>query len=120
MRRFFAQNLLFVIAVNLLVKPLWIFMIDRTVQNKVGHADYGMYQALFNLGLVFQILLDFGINSYNSKSLAENPKKIRLLFPPMVSARLALSGFYLIAVTAIGFALGYRGWQIGMLAGVLV
>jgi len=120
MRRFFAKNLLFVMCVNLLVKPLWVFMIDRTVQNNVGHASYGIYQALLNLGLVFQILLDFGINNYNSRSLAQNPKRIRLLFPPMLSARLALSVFYLIIVCAIGLIIGYRGWQIMMLFGVLM
>ena len=120
MRRFFAKNLLFVIAVNLLVKPLWIFMIDRTVQNKVGHAEYGIYQALLNLGLVFQILLDFGINNYNSRSLAQNPKKIRLLFPAMLSARIALSVFYLIVVCIIGLIIGYGAWQILMLFGVLL
>lgn len=119
MRRFFAKNLLFVLLVNLLVKPIWVFVIDRTVQNKVGHASYGIYQALMNLGLVFQILLDFGINNYNSRSLAQNPKMIRLLFPAMLSARLLLSFFYLIIVCLIGIVLGYRGWQIGMLIGVL-
>jgi len=120
MRRFFAKNLLFVLAVNLLVKPLWVFVIDRTVQNKVGHASYGIYQALMNLGLVFQILLDFGINNYNSRSLAQNPKMIRLLFPAMLSARLLLSFLYLAIVCIIGLLLGYRGWQVGMLAGVLL
>lgn len=120
MRRFFAKNLLFVLAVNLLVKPAWIFLIDRTVQNKVGHAPYGIYQALMNLGLIFQILLDFGINNYNSRSLAQNPRMIRVLFPAMLSARLLLSFFYLIIVSMIGLAIGYRGWQIGMLLGILL
>ena len=120
MRRFFAKNLLFVMSVNLLVKPIWIFMIDRTVQNTVGHASYGIYQALFNLGLVFQILLDFGINNYNSRSLAQNPKRIRILFPPMITARLLLSVFYVAIVCGIGLLIGYRGWQMWMLTGVLL
>ncbi len=120
MRRFFARNLLFVIAVNLLIKPVWIFFIDRTVQNKVGHADYGIYQALFNLGLVFQILLDFGINNYNSKTLAQFPRKLKSLFPAMLSARIVLSVCYMIIVSGIGLALGYRGGEIILLAGVLL
>jgi len=119
MRRFFARNILFIISVNLLVKPVWIFLIDRTVQNKVGHASYGIYQALFNLGLVFQILLDFGINNYNSTSLAQNPKQLNQLFPAMLSARVVLSGLYLALVSGIALALGYRGWQIALLEGVL-
>ncbi|HRO41212.1 MAG TPA: polysaccharide biosynthesis C-terminal domain-containing protein [Flavipsychrobacter sp.] len=120
MRRFFAQNLLFVMSVNLLVKPVWIFMIDRTVQNTVGHAAYGIYQALMNLGVVFYILLDVGINNYNNRSLAQNPRRIRVLFPAMLSARIVLSIFYMIIVCLVGMLLGYRGWQLGMLLGVLV
>lgn len=120
MRRFFAKNLLFMLSVNLLVKPVWIFLIDRNVQNTVGHSSYGIYQALMNLGLVFQILLDFGINNYNSKSLAQNPRMIRVLFPAMLSARLVLSLLYFLVVCVIAWALGYRGWQISMLLGVLL
>ena len=33
MRRFFVKNILFVIAVNVLVKPIWVLFIDRNVQN---------------------------------------------------------------------------------------
>lgn len=120
MRRFFAKNLFFVIGVNLLIKPLWIFLIDRTVQNRVGHSAYGIYQALFNLGLVFQILLDFGINNYNSKTIAQYPGKIKTLFPAMLSARLVLSFVYLIIVLSIGLIFGYRGWQLILLLGVLL
>src|SRR5688572_8662656 len=120
MRRFFAKNLLFVIAVNLLVKPLWIFMIDRTVQNKVGHAPYGIYQTLFNLGIIFQILLDFGISNYNSKYIAQYPRKLKTLCPIMLSARLSLSVFYIVLVTGIALILGYRRWQILMLLGILI
>ena len=50
LRRFFAKNLLFIILLNALVKPVWIFAIDRTVQNRVGHAAYGTFQALLKPG----------------------------------------------------------------------
>ena len=46
----------------MLVKPAWVFLIDRTVQNRVGHAAYGTYQALFNLGVIFQIILDLKLS----------------------------------------------------------
>ena len=120
MRRFFAKNLLFVIAINLLVKPLWIFMIDRTVQNKVGHSSYGIYQALFNLGIIFNILLDFGISNYNSRTISQFPRKLKALFPAMLSARVVLTVVYLTLVMIVAVLLGYRGWQIMMLGGVLI
>lgn len=48
MKKKFVTNLAFLIGVNLLIKPFWIFGIDRTVQNSVGAVDYGIYYALFN------------------------------------------------------------------------
>jgi len=120
MQRFFVKNILFVIAVNLLVKPLWVLFIDRTVQNSVPAASYGTYQALFSLGIIFQTLLDFGISNYNSKTIAQNPERISTLFPAMLSARLVLMVFYILIAYGWGFLLGYRGWELGLLSGILL
>jgi len=46
MKRKFITNLALVIFLNLLVKPFWIFGIDRTVQNVVGAESYGLYFSL--------------------------------------------------------------------------
>ncbi len=55
MRPSFAFNVAFLIFVNLLVKPFWVFGIDRTVQNNVGEAAYRAYFAVFNFTYIFQI-----------------------------------------------------------------
>lgn len=120
MQRFFVKNILFVIAVNLLVKPLWVLFIDRTVQNSVPAASFGTYQALFNLGIIFQTVLDFGITNYNSKTIAQHPERISVLFPAMLSAKLVLMVVYLILSYSVGMILGYRGWELAMLSGVLL
>jgi O-antigen/teichoic acid export membrane protein len=117
MRRFFAKNILFVVLLNLLVKPVWVFLIDRTVQNRVGH-DYGSYQALLNLGIIFQIFLDFGINSYTSKTIAENPSGIKKLFPALLTTRLLLSFLYVALLFGVAFWLGYKGGELHLLIGV--
>lgn len=119
MRRFFAKNLLFVIIVNLLVKPVWVFMIDRTVQNRVGHADYGTYQALFNLSVIFNIVLDFGLTYYNTRIISGEPGKLKTLFPAMLSARLVLILIYAGLVCITGLSIGYRGPELLLLVGVL-
>lgn len=120
MRRFFVKNLLFVLAVNLLVKPLWVFLIDRTVQNRVGHAAYGMYQALFNLGIIFQIILDFGLTYYNTRIISQNPDKLKTLFPSMLATRLFLILVYAVLVSGLGWVVGYRNWELVLLAGILL
>jgi O-antigen/teichoic acid export membrane protein len=120
MRRFFVKNILFVITVNLLVKPIWVFFIDRPVQNTVA-ASYGTYQALLNLSIIFQIVLDFGISSYNSRTISQNPDKLKDIFPAMLSARLALILVYLALSLGVGYLLlGYHGWKLALLTGVLL
>lgn len=120
MRRFFVKNLLFVIAVNLLVKPLWVFMIDRTVQNTVGHEAYGTYQALLNICIIFNVLLDFGLTNYNTNLIAKNPEKLKELFAPMLTARIVLAILYSSFVLLFGWFAGYRSWELALLLGVLL
>jgi O-antigen/teichoic acid export membrane protein len=120
MRRFFAQNLIFVVGINLLVKPVWVFVIDRNVQNSVGHASFGTYQALLNLAIVFQIVLDFGLNSYNTRTISVSPQKFAILFPQLLTARVLLMTLYTAVVLLAGFLWGYRGGQLVLLAGIIL
>lgn len=120
MRRFFVKNILFVLTVNALIKPAWIFVIDRTVQNRVGHADYGTYQALFSLSLIFQIILDFGLNNYNTRIISRQPEKLKDSFSLMLSARMVLILLYASLVMITGWSLGYRGHELLLLGGVLL
>ncbi|MES2701162.1 MAG: oligosaccharide flippase family protein [Bacteroidota bacterium] len=111
---------MFVIAVNVLVKPIWVFFIDRTVQNTVSGGSYGTYQALLSLSIIFQTVLDFGISSYNSRRISQNPDTLPTLFPAMLSARLVLMVVYMVLAYAWAYAFGYRGWELQLLIGVLL
>ena len=46
MQNRFIKNIIFLLFLNLLVKPFWILGIDREVQNLLGDASYGTDQAL--------------------------------------------------------------------------
>ncbi|MBS1772633.1 MAG: oligosaccharide flippase family protein [Bacteroidetes bacterium] len=120
MRRFFVKNILFIITINLLVKPVWVFMIDRTVQNRVGHDAYGLYQALLNICLIFQILLDFGLTSYNTNMISRNPEKLKTLYPSMLTVRLVLIGVFSLLVIVFGLSVGYKGKELGLLAAIMM
>lgn len=120
MRRFFVKNILFVLAVNLLVKPFWVLFIDRVVQIRVPTASYGTYSALLAISVIFQTILDFGISSYTSRTIAQNPERLPTLFPAMLSARLVLIGLYMGLVMVYGYAIGYRGWELYLMLGVLL
>ena len=119
MSRFFVKNILFVIAVNILVKPIWGLFIDRVVQNRLPSADYGTYSALLAVSVIFQTFLDFGISSYNSRTIAQNPDKLPVLFPAMLSARLVLIAVYMSLAFIYGYTIGYRGWELSLMIGVL-
>jgi len=120
MRRFFVKNILFIIAVNVLVKTIYVFFIDRNVQNSVAGGGYGTFQALFNLSIIFQTILDFGISSYNSRTISQNPDKLQSIFPEMLSARLVLIVIYIGTACLFGYAYEYRGWKLLLLLGVLL
>jgi O-antigen/teichoic acid export membrane protein len=120
MRRFFVKNLLFIIMVNVLIKPIWVFFIDRTVQNRLGHQDYGSYPQLFNLALILQIVLDFGVTNYNNRTIARHPERIGSLFPAMLSTRIILMALYMMLTLAIAYIIGYRNLDIYLLLGIVL
>ena len=120
MRRFFVKNILFVIAVNALVKPIWVLFIDRIVQNRVGAESYGSYSPLLSLSIIFSIILDFGITNYNSRTVSQNPDELKTLFPSMLTARLLLILVYTGIVCLVAFVSGYAGRELLMLCGVLL
>src|ERR1700761_4479358 len=120
MRRFFVKNLLFTIIVNVLVMPAWVFFIDNTVQNRVGAKAFGTYASIYNLGIIFAILLDFGITNYNTRFISQNPESLKTVFPGMLSARIILMLVYSILVVGIGMAAGYNLYEMVLLGGIIL
>ena len=95
---------------NLLVKPLCIFVIDRNVQLTTGHEEYGLYGALVSISLIFNILLDLGITNYNNKTLAAENSLIHSKLPNMIVAKsiLSLVYFTVVILVALLFQYGVR------------
>ena len=93
--------------VNLLIKPFWVFGIDRTVQNKLGVSEYGLFFAIFNFTYLFQILLDFGLQNYNNRQVATEKNKINELLPTILMFKTALCVVYLVLCVAVAYPLGY-------------
>jgi O-antigen/teichoic acid export membrane protein len=107
MKRKFVTNLALVIFLNLLVKPFWIFGIDRTVQNVVGADIYGFYFSLFSFSLLLNILLDLGITNFNNRNIARNPEKLPEFFSSIVGLKFLLAVLYAIVCLGSGLLLGY-------------
>ena len=111
MQRKFVTNLIFLLALNFLIKPFWIFGIDRTVQNIVGPADYGFYFAIFNFSLLFNIALDFGINNFNNRNIAQNRQLLNKHFSGIIILKLILIAVYGIIIFIVGWSIGYDSKQ---------
>ena len=73
MIRGFFSSLGLLIILNAIVKPIWIFGIDRQVQNLVGTEEYGQYFSILGLSIVFSFLLDWGFTTFFNRQMAANP-----------------------------------------------
>jgi O-antigen/teichoic acid export membrane protein len=115
LKRKFVTNLLLLLFLNLLVKPFWIFGIDRTVQNLVGDESYGLYFALFNFSMILNILLDVGITSYNNRNIARHNKLLQKHLSNIVGLKLVLAIVYAVFSLIIATVIGYSKIQIHLL-----
>ena len=118
MQRKFITNLGFLLFLNILIKPFWIFGVDRTVQNIVGANDFGFYFAIFNFSFLFNIFLDFGITNFNNRNIAQNTHLLNKHFSSIVIMKFLLAIVYFIVVFTAGLLWGYRGselWMLGLL-----
>ena len=116
MQKKFLSNLAFLLFLNLLVKPFWIFGIDRAVQNEVGAEAYGSYFALFNFALILNIFLDLGISNFNNRNISQHEHLLGKYFPRIVALRLLLAvGYFAICLVA-GLIFDYSADQLHMLA----
>src|SRR6186713_546055 len=119
MQKKFIGNLFFLLGINLLIKPFWILGIDRAVQNRIGFEAYGVYVNMFSLSIILTMLLDFGINNYNTSTIVKDPSKLNTQFSSLLSLKLILSSVYLVLTIIVAFVYGYRGplfWLILVLA----
>ena len=107
MRKTFITNLILLLFLNILVKPFYIFGIDRTVQNVVGAEIYGVYAAMFSLSIIFNIILDMGIANFNNRSIAQDNALLPQYFSSMVVLKFLLGIVYCIVLGIVGTSLGF-------------
>jgi O-antigen/teichoic acid export membrane protein len=112
----FLKGLSWLIALNLIVKPVWIFGIDRQVQNELGHESYGFYFSIFNLSVILGILADAGLSNMFNRQLAlrEAPS-----FSRLISFKFLLSGLFLAAYFFVCWLTGIEVTTNVILVGLL-
>jgi len=108
MNREFLVNIALLITANLLIKPFYLFGIDRTVQNVVPEGDYGLYFSLFNFTLIFQIVNDFGIQNYNNRNISQHRQLLEKYFPNVLVLKFFLMGGYFAVLLLFAAFSGYE------------
>ena len=116
MQKKFLGNLLFIIILNLIIKPFYIFGIDIQVQNIVGAEAYGLYFTLLNISFLFNMFLDIGVTNYNTKNTAQHPITLEKHIGSYFGLKMMLIIPYIIIT--IGFALiaGYSDQEMYILS----
>jgi O-antigen/teichoic acid export membrane protein len=107
MQKKFLTNLGLILFLNLLIKPIYVFGIEKAVQEQVGTAAYGIYFAIFNFSFLLTILLDFGITNFNNKNIAQNSHLFTKHFSSLFTLKLILAVIYIIIVVLAGLMIGY-------------
>jgi O-antigen/teichoic acid export membrane protein len=109
--RFF-KGLSWLIFLNIVIKPVWIFAIDRQVQNRVGFEAYGTYFALLNLSIVLSFIADAGLTNMINRQIAMNGAKAALPFRRLVFIKALLLLLYCAIVLLVARMSGLVHWHI--------
>ena len=115
MQRKFLTNLGLLLFLNLLIKPVWIFGIDLTVQKIVGVGDYGFYFVILNFSFLFNIILDLGITNFNNRNIAQNNHLLNKHFSGILVLKLLLGLTYVVIAFVVALILRYNADQFRLL-----
>lgn len=119
MKREFTINIIFLLAINLLVKPFYALIIDTTVQNRVGPETYGIYLALFNFVYIQQIFADLGLQNFNNTNISKNPHILKNILPKVLGTKLFFTLAFGILVLCSSFIIGYGSYVLTLLPWII-
>jgi O-antigen/teichoic acid export membrane protein len=108
----FYSSLGLLLLLNALVKPVWIFGIDRQVQNVVGTETYGVYFSLLGLSVVLSFLTDLGITSFFAQRIASQENEFYPLLGKMIRLKLLLCLVYGAVLFLMAALAGVTQWTV--------
>ena len=114
-RKTFLANLLLVVGLNLLVKPLYVLVVEAHVQDTVGPEEFGLYFALINLSFIFNIIPDVGITNWNNRLIARWGFVPTTRLHQLLGIRLMLGFLYVALCLSIALMLHYSSREVYLL-----
>jgi O-antigen/teichoic acid export membrane protein len=104
----FFKGLSFLLVLNVLVKPAWIFLIDRQIQNQVGNETYGKYFAVLNLSYILFFITDAGLSGMMNQRIANYGATSVKLY---LKIKILFSAVYILACCSIAWVTKLDQWQ---------
>lgn len=108
MNREFLLNAVFLLLANLIVKPFYVFGIEREVQDTVGASEYGLYATLYSFTFLLFMVNDFGIHYFNNRTIAQHPQLVDKYFPNILLLKGLLAMAFLVLVFVAAFLRGFE------------
>lgn len=116
----FFKDALFVQLLNVLIKPIWILVVDRAVQNLLPPEQYVAYYSWLSFTILFVILLDVGINTYNNTRVASDHNLLKVQFGSFTRAKSILAILYGILVAGVAMIIGIPSAEVIILTLLVV
>jgi O-antigen/teichoic acid export membrane protein len=118
MQKTFFSNLILLLLLNLIIKPVWVLVIEVNVQNVLGPEVYGNYFVLLNFAFLFMVFFDFGLNNYNNRAVSREPSKMPEYLATLGTLKLVLGLVVFFLLQLIAFAVDFSQTQRTLLWGV--
>ncbi len=115
MNREFLINISLLLGLNLIIKPFYIFGIEREVQNIVGTEMYGEYITLFTFTFIIQIINDFGLQNFNNRAISRRPQRLDNYFSNIFVLKIFLGLTFICVSFLAAYLWGYQSknlWHI--------
>lgn len=88
---------------------------ENIVQDRIGHAQYGLFAALNALVFLFIVFIDLGINQFVTKKFASDSQKDSQVYSTYFSFKFILVGIFPIFMLGVGYILGYNPQELVIL-----
>jgi len=105
MNRLVVRGMAFSVLLNLVVKSAWILGVELGIQRVVGNESYGQYYSLFNITVLFLIVLDLGITNFNIRNIAQHSQLLNKHLGGLTILKFILGIVYLLVLLPVGYIL---------------
>lgn len=115
MKSLVLKNISLYFIANIFIKSFWVLIIDAMIQNKLGAADFGSYQTVFNISLLLSAIIDLGLSNVTNNEIARDTDKAIGKLPAYQRYRIFWSLVYVILTLGISVLLGLDYSQLKLL-----